>query len=284
MPFKIKRKYKVNSVIFHWLNYFYYRFLIKCDYSKTVSIIIACKNAEKTILQTLNGLENQTYKNIEIIVINDGSTDNSLNLINNYINSSNLDITIKNLTESKGAANARNIGINLAKGFYICFNDADDISHKRRIEFQVKALQKSSKRIFSECLYFRTYKGKQIAINGKKFLLCIISMMFERDTVLAELGGMADISYAEDSEFRERMIANFGDESGKIIYFPLYKANFSPDSYYFSGVDELSFNQEEVKFKIPERKELEYLREKWHNEIRAKKLSAHLRDKPEFNS
>lgn len=89
-----------------------------------ISIIIPVYNVEKYIEECLISVLNQTMKEIEIICINDGSTDNSLKILNNYKNK-NENIRIVN-QENSGLSNARNVGLSLAKGEYIFFLDSDD--------------------------------------------------------------------------------------------------------------------------------------------------------------
>lgn len=83
------------------------------------SIIIPNYNKEEYVRDTLDSVFNQTYKNIEVIVVDDGSTDNSINIINEY--------NVKLLhTNRKRAGGARNIGIDNASGDYLIFLDSDD--------------------------------------------------------------------------------------------------------------------------------------------------------------
>lgn len=91
------------------------------------SIIIPVYNGEKHIEKCLNSIENQTYSNYEVIVINDGSTDDTLSILKNY------DVEIID-KENEGQGIARNRGINKAKGDYILFVDADDFLDKKTLE------------------------------------------------------------------------------------------------------------------------------------------------------
>ena len=92
--------------------------------NKLISLIIPVYNTEKYLRQCLDCVVNQTYKNLEIIIINDGSTDNSLNIINEYANN---DKRIKVLDiPNSGGGNARNKGLDIATGDYIGFVDSDD--------------------------------------------------------------------------------------------------------------------------------------------------------------
>ncbi|TQI71944.1 glycosyl transferase family 2 [Gramella sp. Hel_I_59] len=102
-----------------------------------VSVIIPNFNSIKFIEATLDSVFNQTYKNIEIIIIDDGSTDGSFEYISNLDNQN-----IKLLkSPGKGACAARNYGLRLAKGEFIQFLDADDLFSPNKIESQVSALR-----------------------------------------------------------------------------------------------------------------------------------------------
>lgn len=91
---------------------------------KKVSIIVPIYNSENTIERCVNSLISQTLKEIEIILVNDGSNDNSLELINNFAQK---DTRIKVLDKNnKGVSSARNHGINNSEGKYIMFVDSDD--------------------------------------------------------------------------------------------------------------------------------------------------------------
>lgn len=100
------------------------------DYA--VSVIIPVYNAESYIEETLKSVINQDFKNFEIIIVNDGSTDSSLNIIENILNDSHIPNKIIN-QENKGVSQARNIGLENAQGEYIIFVDDDDIISKNHI-------------------------------------------------------------------------------------------------------------------------------------------------------
>ena len=98
---------------------------------KIVSIIIPVYNAEKYLGYCLNSIVSQTYKNLEIILVNDGSTDDSLKICNNYafFDSRVRVINIAN----RGVSNARNVGLKAATGEYIEFADADDVLNPQMV-------------------------------------------------------------------------------------------------------------------------------------------------------
>ena len=97
-----------------------------------ISVIIPVYNVENYLGACLDSVHNQTLTDIEIICINDGSTDNSLNILNEY---SKKDSRIRIITkENGGQATARNLGIKLAKGEYIAFVDSDDLIEPDMLE------------------------------------------------------------------------------------------------------------------------------------------------------
>jgi FkbM family methyltransferase len=98
-----------------------------------VSVIVAVYNVEKYLGQCLDSLVNQTLKNIEIIVVNDASTDNSLEIIHHY-KSRCPNLRVVNCEYNKGLASVRNIGLRVAKGQYIGFLDGDDWADIRMCE------------------------------------------------------------------------------------------------------------------------------------------------------
>lgn len=97
-----------------------------------VTIIIAIYNAEKYLDKTINSVLNQTYKNFELILIDDGSKDNSLEICEKYKNKDNRIRLIKQ--ENLGVSASRNKGLEIANGEFICFMDADDYIEQNMLE------------------------------------------------------------------------------------------------------------------------------------------------------
>ena len=115
-----------------------------------ISIIVPVYNVEKFLLHCLKTISNQTYKNIEIICINDGSTDNSLNILNEYAQKDN---RIKIINKKNGGlSSARNTGLKEALGSYIFFVDSDDYIHPQTIEILYNGIKSTNTKI-SECNY-----------------------------------------------------------------------------------------------------------------------------------
>lgn len=91
-----------------------------------ISVIIPLYNVEKYVHDCLLSFENQSYKDFEVIIINDGSTDKSLEVVKKYIHKSKMNIKIIE-QKNQGVSVARNIGITNSEGEYICFVDSDDM-------------------------------------------------------------------------------------------------------------------------------------------------------------
>lgn len=122
--------------------------------STLVSIIITCYNASDCILETLHSVTQQTHKALEIIIVNDGSTDDSEEKI--------LSVTDGRIRYYKqpnaGQCKASNYGLSKATGAYIKFFDADDIMNDKHIEMQLKKLEGTQNKIASSA-WGRFYDG-----------------------------------------------------------------------------------------------------------------------------
>lgn len=103
---------------------------VKLDNSFKISVIIPVYNSEKYIAQCLESVINQPLKDIEIICVNDGSTDTSLDILNEYALKDNRIKIISQAHTFRGAGSARNRGIETATGEYISFVDSDDYIEK----------------------------------------------------------------------------------------------------------------------------------------------------------
>ncbi len=111
-----------------------------------VSIVIPCYNGKDFIAETLQSVLNQTYTNFEIIIVDDGSTDSTKKIISNYLNDNRVNYCYQ---KNQGVSTARNYGLTLAKGKYVCFLDADDLIEPDFIKKRVLFLQNHS--YYSAC-------------------------------------------------------------------------------------------------------------------------------------
>ncbi|MCL6494210.1 MAG: glycosyltransferase family 2 protein, partial [Ignavibacterium sp.] len=100
------------------------------------SVIVPTFNRVNLTVQTIDSVLNQTFKNYELIVVNDGSTDNTAEVLESY---GNRIITINK--ENSGAEKSRNAGAEIAKGEYLCFFDSDDLMFPWTLEVYNKVIE-----------------------------------------------------------------------------------------------------------------------------------------------
>lgn len=111
-----------------------------------LSVIIPMYNGEETIIKALESLDNQTDKDLELILIDDGSTDNSHEIAKEYLKTVNFEYKIYK-QENKGQSVARNFGIEKANGVYILFLDSDDYISENLVEKSKIAVSRSNPEI-----------------------------------------------------------------------------------------------------------------------------------------
>lgn len=135
-----------------------------------VSIIIPAYNCKSYIVEALDSVLNQTWKNIEVIVINDGSTDGTRSILEGYDQSKKI-ILIN--SKNMGACHARNLGIRKCTGDYVMFMDCDDLIEVNKVEAQLKSLKNRDDCIVGcDWIKFRgDFSNKTIVKNGADDLL-----------------------------------------------------------------------------------------------------------------
>ena len=158
-----------------------------------ISIIIPVHNVEKYLYKCLQSVVNQTYKNLEIICVNDGSTDNSLNILEKFAQK---DHRIRIITQKNGGlSNARNTGIDYAAGDYIMFLDSDDWC-------DIYTVEKLYKNIFE---------------NNTDFSICA-AVLFDNETQKHKTDSYFAMSYL--SEFTNKRL-NFDNINGRFFNLPV---------------------------------------------------------------
>jgi glycosyltransferase involved in cell wall biosynthesis len=180
-------------------------------YSDLISVIMPVYNAEKYLDKSIQSIINQTYKNFEFIIIDDGSTDNSLIIINQFSNNDQRIIVITR--ENKGLVFSLNEGISRAKGKYIARMDADDISILNRFELQVDYLE-SNNDVIACGGQLTTFSDENSKINKVSYPTSIIQsnarLLFSvsiahpaammKRSVLSEI--MTDDGYIYDEKYK----------------------------------------------------------------------------------
>ena len=139
-----------------------------------VTFVSPCYNHEKFIIQSLESIKNQTYKNIEHIIIDDASTDNSVKLIEQWITDNNYTCMFVKHTHNKGIGYALNESIDRMKGEYWSVCSTDDLVHPARTEIFVKfLLDNPDKQMVASDMEMINDKGNELFNNKNSSFLQI---------------------------------------------------------------------------------------------------------------
>jgi glycosyltransferase involved in cell wall biosynthesis len=174
-----------------------------------ISVLMTCYNAELTIIESIQSIIDQSYESWELIIIDDGSTDGTINLISELADNR---IKIVPLPKNFGRTYALNLGLKIARGQYIAILDSDDVSESTRLARQVDLLA-SRNDLVGVGTFFTTIDmiGNEIARYGfdtsetaikrqmaHNLLLVHSSMMYRRNSCLMAGGYTDKYVYAVD--------------------------------------------------------------------------------------
>ena len=123
-----------------------------------VSVIVPVYNVLPYLRESLDSVINQTYKDLEIIIVDDGSTDGSDAVCEEYAKDSRVKVIHQ---KNHGLSAARNVGLDIARGDYIAFLDSDDVYLPDMIQTMVEGIQKSQADVIV-CEFIRVYSKKNI--------------------------------------------------------------------------------------------------------------------------
>lgn len=219
-----------------------------------ISVIIPIYNTGDSAVKLLNKLTKQSYENLEIICVDDGSKDGSFDLVSEFIRQSKLKNKNLNMTilrqKNQGAAGARNLGLKKASGEYVTFIDSDDEVKKTHIEDLLKSLEKEPRNALSVCGYvyrrlrmqteknfftneiwtgleevnFRTYILSLLASDGRMY--AAINKMFRLSVIKkAKVEFPVGWDFAEDTMFVLRYL-KAAEEAGFNRIGMVLKANY----------------------------------------------------------
>lgn len=189
--------------------------------SKLVSILMSLYNTENYVEEAIISVINQTYKNWELLIIDDNSEDNSIDRVIPYL--SDKRIKLFSLNRNIGPFLTKNILLGRINGEYISFIDSDDIYHKDKLEYQIKKLENNEKSIgiFNK---FTRFKNKEVngeipSIGEKKYET-IVSLL--KKDIINDIGYFDTVKFGGDSEYRIRINSYYGirvifDE--KVLYY-----------------------------------------------------------------
>lgn len=223
-----------------------------------ISIIVPAYNEEKYIARCLDSILNQTFTDFEVICVDDGSTDNTFNILTEYSKKDSRIIPLKNT--GKGVSSARNFGIENSKGEYLGFVDSDDFIQPQMYEFLYKAIcenncdmsicdSKRTGNIFSE--YFN-YSAKEITCsellqeNKIDSFLCIWTKLVKKD-IIKEKIKFENYKIGEDTLFCSNLWIN--SKTVSFINLPLYIYFVNSEGVFSNNLSDIKWlNQIETHF------------------------------------
>ena len=199
-----------------------------------ISVLMSVYNHEAWLKKSIESIIYQTFSDFELIIINDGSTDGSLNIIKSYN-----DCRIKLISNEKklGLPKSLNRGLKICKSKIIARMDADDISMKNRLEKQFKYLKKNKDvDVLGGQVLYIDKKGKKMDFSHeypisnhiikwemlREVPLCHPSVMFRKNVLTSAGLYSEDYPYAQDYELWKRIAdcgCKFSNLSDKIIYY-----------------------------------------------------------------
>ena len=173
-----------------------------------VSIIMPSYNSARWIIETINSVKDQTYTNWELIISDDGSTDNTLEIVGKFVLGDSR-IQLLKSEKNEGAAKARNRALKEAKGRYIAYLDSDDLWTKEKLELQIEYMEKNnfsmcytSYDIVNENAEHRKTVHTPISITYDDYLrkpvTCTHSIVLDTNDISKELMVMPDIRRGQD--------------------------------------------------------------------------------------
>ena len=213
-----------------------------------VSVIVASWNAADTLDYAIRSILNQSYRNIEVLVADDGSTDQSGEKLRAFMDDPR--VRLFRSAKNQGPYNIRNQLIAHAKGELITFHDADDLAMPHRISTQVTAMMEKSARVSLGSWLRIKPSGHLIAFRDGHFLrMCLNSIMFTR-SVFDSFGPYRSVLCGADSEFYELLRGRLPEHELIAIRQPLVLGLWSSSSLTRSA----GIEADEIGYRAPARR------------------------------
>lgn len=210
-----------------------------------ISIIVPAFNEEKFISRCLESILNQTFKDFEVLCIDDGSTDSTFDIITKYSQADSRIVPLKNT--GKGVSSARNLGLDNAKGEYIGFVDSDDFIQPQMYDFLYKSLTENNgdmaicgckrtgvQNVESFVYSFKKCSASELIEENKiDSFLCIWTKLIKKDVFKNEIR-FKKFKIGEDSLFCSDLWVN----SSNVLFvdLPLYNYFTNPNGVFRSSL------------------------------------------------
>jgi glycosyltransferase involved in cell wall biosynthesis len=191
-----------------------------------ISIILPVFNREKIVIETLESISNQSNIDWECIIVDDDSTDNSFEIIKEYVeNDYRFKLVKRPLHSIKGPSSCRNYGFELSTGEYIQFFDSDDIMHQDHLLKKIKAIQDNDfvvckirefSGVFNEKASFKEKYSDIIKVDnifesfatGEFYMLMMVAPLWKKSAIISFMPMRQDMHILEDHELYARILFN----------------------------------------------------------------------------
>lgn len=180
-----------------------------------ITVLVAAYNARDTLATTLRSLQEQTWRNLEILILDDCSTDDTCDGVEEFMRADPR-IRLIRMETNGGAYVARNRGLDQATGEFVTIHDADDWSHPVKIETQARYLMEHGDAIGCTSQQARARADltfSRVVGCGKLNFANISSFMFRRAVMREHFGYWDTVRFSADSELIRRMQAKFGEDA-----------------------------------------------------------------------
>lgn len=215
--------------------------------NKKISVVIPTYNREYCIRRSIESVLKQTYPVYEVVIVDDGSTDNTLEVVKEIADNR---INYYKTDGNKGAGAARNFGVKMAQGEYIVFHDSDDICFENRVEQEMQCLEKGDNLglVYGAHLvqtsetegYIEPDYNQSEGIEGELFSFLLMRNTIDAPTILMKkeifeaVGGFDEnMSSLEDWDFAIRVSKSYkiGFVSDTLILTEYQENGLSADSF-----------------------------------------------------
>ncbi len=176
-----------------------------------ISVLMPAYNAEDTIGFALRGLLEQTWRDLEVIVADDGSTDGTREIVERHA-AQDPRIRLVRSEQNAGPYVARNLALSRAGGEFVTVHDADDWSHPQKLEIQISSLLESGK-VANMSAWIRMtaeLQARHLWRARSRFAHANHSSLMLRKDAFAELGGWDPVKYHADAELVQRIVQKYG--------------------------------------------------------------------------
>jgi len=231
-----------------------------------ISVVMTVYNAAATVGAALDSVLAQSYSNIEILVVDDCSTDNSVEVVTTYA-ARDSRIRLLQTARNSGTYFAKNVGLSFACGAFLTFHDSDDVSAINRLEMQALALSADPDAIGNYTRYQRlSENGNEVWLGGRTNRPGYITLMIRREAAMCAAGYFDSVRVSADAEYVERLTLSSG-RSVRLLPVVSYYALQAEGSLTTAGVAAFGVDEQGRSTMPPVRQLYRDSAREWHQKI-----------------